>query len=207
MYFITKKDFSSKQVASVLLHLNLLSCALPYIIDTAYVFYYYPPLISFWFLIVYATFAIGPKYNDNMRVLPLKPSIAAFICPRVIIWLPLLEWTFVILGVIFRVNWNLHKWQFRLGLDGFIVYISVLIGGALVKTKLYSNILAQTGNAAGILSGVSIMAYLHSSSTLFDRKQLHTSLHPFISFIPIIGSIALQNINPDDRVWSWRSMA
>ena len=136
VFFVSKKDFSFQRVASVLLRLNLLSCALPFVMHTEYMFYYFAPLVSFWFLIIYGIFALGSHYNDNPRALLAKCGIAIFICPGLVLWTPLMDWTFNLLRVLFHIEWDLYEWKFRLGLDGLIVYIGVLMGIISVQTKL-----------------------------------------------------------------------
>jgi hypothetical protein len=64
--------FSLKRAASVLLRINLLSCVLPYVMRTDYMFYYFAPLVSFWFLVVYLTLSIGQQGNSNPIFLLLK---------------------------------------------------------------------------------------------------------------------------------------
>ncbi|KAF4985311.1 hypothetical protein FDECE_16659 [Fusarium decemcellulare] len=206
-FFSTKKDFSFKRVAAVLLRLNLLSCALPFVMNTDYMFYYFAPLVSFWFIIIYALFAIGSKYNDNTYALIAKIGISAAICPGVMLWTPVLEWVFDILNVVFRIEWDLHEWQFRLGLDGLIVYVGVLMGIASVRTKVYNQILTKSYGLAGTAGILSMPLYWWMAVSHAEKKQDYTKLHPIFSFIPIMGFIAARNITPTARTWYSRSFA
>lgn len=207
VYFVTKKDFSFKRIAAVLLRLNLLSCALPYIMNTDYMNYYFAPLITFWFLVIYAVFAIAPQYNDNAG-LYAKMAIAAFICPGLAIYTPVMGWIFSIMSLVFRIQWDLHEWQFRLGLDGIIVYVGMLTGVASVQSKAYNNILTQTKGTAGIAGLASILIYIFASATqITHEKTAYNAIHPFVSFIPILGFIAIRNINASARLYYMRSMA
>jgi hypothetical protein len=52
-----------------------------------------------------------------------------------------------------------------------------------------------------------MIAYWLASSTYLDEKKLYNHFHPFISFIPIFGFIALRNINASARLWYSRSMS
>lgn len=207
VYFVTKKDFSFKRVAAVLLRLNLLSCALPYVMRTDYMFYYFAPLVTFWFLIVYATFAIGSKYNDRPAALFAKIGIAAFICPGLMIWTPILDLVFMVLNFVFRIQWDLHEWQFRLGLDGVIVYIGILVGVASVQTKWYNLLLTGTKGVLGIVGASAMFCYWFAATFIFGEKQQYNFYHTYVSFIPILGFIALRNINAPARLSYSRSMA
>jgi hypothetical protein len=126
VYFLAKKDFSFKRVTSVMLRLNLLTCALPYLMNTDYMFYYFAPLVSFWFMVVYITLAIGSKHNHSLRVLLWKIAISLVIISVVLLATPLPRWTFAILRSVFRIDWDLHEWEFRVCLDAVIVYIGML---------------------------------------------------------------------------------
>ncbi|KAF5636039.1 o-acetyltransferase CAS1 [Fusarium sp. NRRL 52700] len=207
VFFSSKKDFSFKRVAAVLLRLNLLSCALPFFMNTDYMFYYFAPLVSFWFLIIYALFAIGQKYNDNTWALMGKIAISAAICPGAMLYTPVLQWVFDVLNMVFRIEWDLHEWQFRLGLDGLIVYVGIIMGVASVRTKLYNKILTQSYGLAGVAGILSIPLYWWIAVSSAESKQDYTALHPVFSFIPIMGFIAARNMFPAARTWYSRTFA
>lgn len=207
VFFSSKKDFSFKRVAAVLLRLNLLSCALPFFMNTDYMFYYFAPLVSFWFLIIYALFAIGQKYNDNTWALMGKIAVSAAICPGAMLYTPVLQWVFDVLNMVFRIEWDLHEWQFRLGLDGLIVYVGIIMGVASVRTKLYNKILTQSCGLAGVAGILSIPLYWWIAVSSAESKQDYTALHPVFSFIPIMGFIAARNMFPAARTWYSRTFA
>ncbi|RBR07974.1 hypothetical protein FVER53590_10849 [Fusarium verticillioides] len=207
VFFSSKKDFSFKRVVAVLLRLNLLSCALPFFMNTDYMFYYFAPLVSFWFLIIYALFAIGQKYNDNTWALMGKIAVSAAICPGAMLYTPVLQWVFDVLNMVFRIEWDLHEWQFRLGLDGLIVYVGIIMGVASVRTKLYNKILTQSYGLAGVAGILSIPLYWWIAVSSAESKQDYTALHPVFSFIPIMGFIAARNMFPTARTWYSRTFA
>ncbi|KAK8141970.1 hypothetical protein G3M48_009546 [Beauveria asiatica] len=206
IYFLVKKDFSLKRVAAVMLRLNLLSCALPYIMNTNYMLYYFAPLASFWFAIVYLTLAIKSDYNDAASALLIKTIISATAVASVFLFTPMSEWIFTVLGYAFRIDWDLHEWQFRVSLDSLIVYVGMLAGMASVKGKCWDHLLVQS-KLPGLV-GLAVMAgYCYLSNQLFEVKQNYNKWHPYISFIPIIALIAARNVAAPLRVYYSKAFA
>lgn len=206
VYFVSKNDYSFKRVFSTMLRLNLLSCSLPYIMQTDYMFYYFAPLVSFWFLVIYFTFRVGYQYNDHSLVILAKIAISALVVPAVTLWTPAMSWVFSFFETVFRVNWNLREWQFRLGLDGCIVYVGALLGVAHVRSKLYHRVLAESHGLAGLIGAFSLPLYWTVASWSKD-KTVYNTFHPFMSFIPVLGFIAMRNMSHGARTWYSRTFA
>jgi hypothetical protein len=112
------------------------------------------------------------------------------------------------MAAVFQIHWDLHEWEFRLGLDGFIVYIGMLAGIASVQNKLYNIVLTQMKGLAGYV-GFAAISFYYAMALVFipPEKQSYNAFHPFLSFVPILGFIALRNISPSSRLWYSRSMA
>ncbi|KAM3552797.1 hypothetical protein ARSEF4850_007218 [Beauveria asiatica] len=206
IYFLVKKDFSLKRVAAVMLRMNLLSCALPYIMNTNYMLYYFAPLASFWFAIIYLTLAIKPDYNDTTSALLVKTIISATAVASVFLFTPMSEWIFTVLGYAFRIDWDLHEWQFRVSLDSLIVYVGMLAGMASVKGKSWDRLLVQS-KLPGLVGLAVLAGYWYLSNQLFDVKQNYNKWHPYISFIPIIALIAARNVAAPLRVYYSKAFA
>ncbi|KAF4966802.1 hypothetical protein FZEAL_10614 [Fusarium zealandicum] len=192
VYFLAKKDFSFRRIANVLLRLNVLSCALPYVMGNDYMFYYFAPLVSFWFLVVYATMAICPKYNDNTNAVICKIFASLILVTGILRLTPLTGWAFAILDALCRIKWDLHEWEFRVGLDGFIVYAGMLAGVAHQRVTRNSSLLTNYKSAI-IPSIVILVAYAAYAIMFCDEKPKYTSVHPYFSFLPVLAFIALRN--------------
>lgn len=206
VYFLTKKDISFKRVAAVLLRLNLLSCALPYVMNTNYMLYYFAPLVSFWFAIVYATLAIGSGYNDTTNAVIAKVAISAVAVASVFLFTPISEWVFAVLRAVFRIDWDLHEWQFRVSLDILIVYVGMLAGMASVRSKLWNRLLVGS-KLSGLIGLVVLLGYWYLSNELFAVKQDYNWWHPYISFAPIVGFVAVRNVAASVRVFYSKAFA
>lgn len=192
IYFLAKGDFSFRRVANVMIRLNLLSCILPYIMNTDYMFYYFAPLVSFWFFIVYGTFALASKYNENTKHVLIK-VVLSFVATWVVLTkTPLTEWAFAVLKTIFRIDWNLKEWEFRVSLDGFIVFAGMIAG--VVQQRVKRNSAWYTNYKAAVIpSAMVIGMYAVHCMYSFSDKQSYNALHPCISFLPILAFIALRN--------------
>ncbi|KAL8943893.1 MAG: hypothetical protein Q9216_000787 [Gyalolechia sp. 2 TL-2023] len=141
VFFLRKQDYSFKRSASVLVRLNILCCLLPYVMGTDYLFYYFAPLVSFWYMVVYVTMRIYHLCNVSLPFLLGKIAISAAImtvsikCPIVF------EKTFLLIGYIFGTTWDVKEWRFRLQLDGYIVYVGML--AAILYIKVLEMLNAQ----------------------------------------------------------------
>ncbi|KAK7423861.1 hypothetical protein QQZ08_008905 [Neonectria magnoliae] len=192
IYFLAKKDFSFRRVASVLLRLNILSCALPYVMNTDYMFYYFAPLVSYWFFVVYFTMAIGSKYNDNTTAVLCKISFVLVLNWVILDLTPVTSWIFSIIETVFRIQWNLHEWEFRVGLDGVVVFIGMLAG--LVQQRVERDSSWFTNYKTAVAPALVVSAIYAASCTYnFSTKQEYNLFHPFMSFLPILAYIAIRN--------------
>lgn len=192
IYFLAKKDFGFRRIAGVMLRLNILSCALPFVMNTDYMFYYFAPLVSFWFFVVYFTLAIGSKYNDNTNAVLIKIGIALVLVWGVFKFSPLNSWLFSILQTIFRIKWDLYEWEFRVQLDGFIVFFGMVAG--VVQQRVERNSAWFTNYKLGIVPSLfALVAFATGCQRHFDQKEVYTTYHPFVSFIPILAFIILRN--------------
>lgn len=190
-FFLKKKDFGFKRFASVLLRLNLLPCTLAYVMNTDYMFYYFSPLCSFWFVIVYLTLAIGNKHNDDTQLVLSKICISAVLVSFVVLATPLNRWAFVLLRYLCNIQWSLKEWEYRVALDCFVVYTGMLTAVAYLKCK---EEIRGTLRFSMALLGLAVMGgYSYASRDVSTGE--YKAWHPYISFVPILAFIAVRNIS------------
>lgn len=202
-YFLKKKDFSLKRVASVLLRLNLLPCTLAFVMRTDYMFYYFSPLCSFWFLVIYATLAVGYRYNDDTQVVLAKICISAVLVSMTILATPLNSWTFFALRYIFNIQWSIFEWEYRVSLDLFIVYVGMLAAVAYLKTQEEIRAMMRWSMA---LVGAAVIAGFSYAAQQTDTNE-YKLWHPYVSFAPILAFIALRNVSNKARNYYSVAMA
>ncbi|KAK9390018.1 10 TM acyl transferase domain found in Cas1p-domain-containing protein [Lipomyces mesembrius] len=195
-YFYKKKDFSFKRVANVLVRLNLLSCALAYIMDTDYLFYYFAPLSSFWFLVVYFTMMFQAQHNEDLKFLCTKVTISAIGMYFVVSVEGILDAVWYILQRLFFVTWDLREWRFRVILDIWIVYVGMLGAILAIKIQEYKFLSHPSWPTVrlGVLAGAIVVLFLyHILMPMWGSKQDYNAYHPYISVFPIIGFLFLRN--------------
>ena len=127
-FFYRKEDYSLRRCAAVLIRLNMLSVILPYIMRTDYLFYYFAPLTSFWYIVVYLTMHIANQRNRSLHFLISKIIISAALINILVRTPGIFEDFFRLLERVCNVHWDAHEWRFRLQLDSYIVYIGMFCG-------------------------------------------------------------------------------
>ena len=187
LYFLQKNDYSLKRVTNVLLRLNLLSCVLPYAMRTDYMFYYFAPLTSFWFLIVYLTMRFQHEKNSSTLFVLGKIAISLIFTLAFIHINGLLESIFALFGRTCNIHWSLHEFRFRVSLDMFIVHTGMLF--ALWQHHSYHNsqsLYPSQNRLLTLLSLFTILTYpilLHKLPT----KPISNFFHPFLSPLPVLA--------------------
>ncbi|KAK6491133.1 N-acetylneuraminate 9-O-acetyltransferase-like [Huso huso] len=211
-FFWLKGDFGLHRVCQVLFRLNFLVVVLCLVMDRAYQFYYFVPLVTFWFAVIYGTMAMWPQ------ILQKKASGNA-------LWnLGLLLKLFFLLSCIFLLNYSqgafenifscwpisklfelqgsVHEWWFRWKLDRFAVFHGMLFAFLyLVLQKcqvlpegkgepLFSH---RISDFLLFISVVSFLTYSIWASTCKNKTECNT-LHPYVSVVQILAFILIRNI-------------
>ncbi|KAF5234691.1 hypothetical protein FANTH_12043 [Fusarium anthophilum] len=201
VYFLNKNDFSFNRVAATLLRLNMLCCCLVYFMGTDYMIYYFSPLVSFWFLVVYATMAIRPRHNSDMQIMLAKMCMSCLIVSMIFMGTPLTRWVFGILNTVFKIQWSYEEWYGRVTLDMFIVYVGMLTAVANRHLKMPIHLgLRVTLALAGFIATIH---YVYATSGLLI--DAYSKWHPYVSLVPVLGFVAMRNVS--GPVHNYRSKA
>ena len=209
VFFYKRSNYSFRRSAAVLIRLNMLSCLLPYVMKTDYLFYYFAPLISFWYLVIYLTMAVGHSRNRSRAFLIAKITISAILTTALIRVPGIFETLFRGLEKIFNIHWNVTEWRFRLQLDSFIVYTGMLCGICFVNLMDAVNVETPEDSALDRLvrqsSWLFRFVWLAMAAVtppivyLFARrasdKYAYNAWVPYISTAPILAYVIFRNIS------------
>ena len=213
LFFYNRADYSLRRCATVLIRLNMLSCILPYMMQTDYLFYYFAPLISFWYIVIYFTMAVGHKQNHSAVFLISKILISATLLTSLIQCPGSFEKLAYILEKSCKIHWDIAEWRFRLRLDGFIVYVGMLCAIVFVRMgkALRSDSPAKTGFdwfiqrhfiyirvTSGIIAVLVHLIYFVAAHRA-SSKQEYNGWFPYVSAFPILSFVILRNLNRHTR--------
>lgn len=182
-----------------MVRLNLLTIILAYTMNTNYLSYYFTPLVSMWFLVIYATLAIGSRFNDNTLFLVSKILSSMAMSAMFMSHSGLLQTFFDVLKQIFNINWSAHEWTFRVTLDQYIVYVGMLTAVAVLKIREHhlTDHLSWPLFVKGA-SGCSafVLLWFFGFELSQESKFTYNTWHPYVSFLPIIAFVILRNATP-----------
>uniref|UniRef100_A0A665V7Z6 CAS1 domain containing 1 n=1 Tax=Echeneis naucrates TaxID=173247 RepID=A0A665V7Z6_ECHNA len=211
-FFWLKGDFGLYRVCQVLFRLNFLVLVLCVVMDRPYQFYYFVPLVTFWFVIIYATLAMWPqilqkKANSSgmwhLGVLVKLLGLLLFICFFAFSQ-GLFESIFSMwpISKLFELNGSIHEWWFRWKLDRFAVIHGMLF--AFIYLVLQKRQVLSEGKGEALFSAkicnlllffsvVSFITYSIWASSCKTKAECN-EMHPYISVVQILAFILIRNI-------------
>lgn len=196
-FFTKKGDFGLKRVVSVLCRLNMLTIFLAYVMNTDYLFYYFSPLVTFWFGVIWITYRILPRYNAGLVSSLLKVFISGIVIYLAVSVPGPLEAVFWIFSKVANISWDLREWRFRVMLDIWAVHAG-MITSILVNHDELQGIREKLGKFRylGAAVGTTLFVIYWVSSGAYDVKTEYNQVNKYISIFPILGFILLRNAPP-----------
>ncbi|KAM7384087.1 hypothetical protein PAMA_011437 [Pampus argenteus] len=211
-FFWLKGDFGLYRVCQVLFRLNFLVLVLCVVMDRQYQFYYFVPLVTFWFVIIYATLALWPQILQkrantsgmwHLGVLAKLLILLLFICFFAYSQ-GFFESIFSVwpISKCFELNGSIHEWWFRWKLDRFAVIHGMLFAFiylVLQKRQVMSEgkgetlFSAKISNLLLFLSIISFITYSVWASSCKNKTECN-EMHPYISVVQILAFILIRNI-------------
>ncbi|KAL0951299.1 hypothetical protein HGRIS_008010 [Hohenbuehelia grisea] len=197
-YYLRKADFGIKRIAQILVRLNLLTVLLAYVMNTDYISYYFAPLVSMWFLIIYGIMAIGARFNDRTPFLLGKIFVSAGLITWFMHAIWPLELLFDVLEQVFNIHWSAREWTFRVNLDLWIVFAGMLTAILVVKSREYrltDHPQWPLALKCAIATSAVTMVWFFAFELLQESKFTYNKWHPYISVFPVVAFVILRNAN------------
>lgn len=197
-FYYKKADFGLARVAAVLVRLNLLTLVLAYVQDTDYLSYYFSPLTTLWFGVIWVTMYVGHNYNKNTFFMLGKLALSSLLMTAFhFLDFPLAA-VFGVFNTLFATQWNATEWTFRVTLDMWIVYVGMLAAFAFIKIgeyKLWEREWWPRARQATIVAAAVTMAGYFGFELQYNKFE-YNHFHPFIAMFPVLAFTVLRNATP-----------
>lgn len=170
---------------------------LAYTLNTDYISYYFTPLVSMWYIVIYITMVAGARFNDRMPILVFKIFLSAAFMTWFMDKSWLLETFFDVLSNVFAIHWSSTEWAFRVNLDIWIVYVGMLTSVFAYKIREHRlgdhNALWPWLMKGSIGFSVLAVFWFFGFELLQESKFTYNKWHPYISIIPVLAFVVLRN--------------
>ncbi|XP_054167954.1 N-acetylneuraminate 9-O-acetyltransferase-like [Oppia nitens] len=213
-YFWQTGDISFHRLWKVIFRINLLVVCLCLVMNRPYQFYYFVPLISFWYLVIYTTFYAIPHVTaasaeaNPIQYLYMVLKFVVLFSIVTILYMSEVFFEKIFLtrpwkALFVTTDDSIKEWWFRWKIDRYSVPAGMLFafGYHLLKKHhiiddnhhgyLFSR---GIGFIVAIASFAGIMMYVIFTMMCRNKPECN-EIHPYISFIPIVSYIILRNIS------------
>ncbi|BFZ21935.1 hypothetical protein BsWGS_24974 [Bradybaena similaris] len=212
-YFWEKGNFNFMRYCLVLFRMNILVVTLCFTMNRPYQFYYFVPLVSFWFIVIYLVMAIPPHITSQsaeanpihylymiLKFVALIVAISLFYLSEVFF-----ERVFLIRPIkalFVTSDDSIHEWRFRWQLDRFSpVYgmlfafgYKVLVSYNIIQDERPDNLFSNPISwVLCVLSVIGITSYTIFSALCSSKVQCN-EVHSYLVFLPIVSFILLRNV-------------
>ncbi|CAB3988591.1 Hypothetical predicted protein [Paramuricea clavata] len=213
-YFWKKGDFSLYRMCQVVVRMNIFVVILCLVMGRPYQFYYFVPLVTFWFLVLYVVLLLYPKVTaelvkeDPKYLTWISAKLLFMFVTTYLIWNSSLvcRWIFsqwAIKELFVDQKDNVREWIFRSNLDRYIVTYGMLF--ALVYQLFRSYGVIEDNNMkrlfpravsylVNFICFMTIMGYSIQAYGCRGKVQCN-AVHSVVSFLPITAFLLLRNVS------------
>nr|CAI5835753.1 unnamed protein product [Callosobruchus analis] len=213
-YVWHRNDVSIVSLFRVLFKLNFFTVTLCLCMNRPYQFYYFGPLLSFWYLMIYCFLAFPPhitaQTSDN-NVMQYFYLLIKFICFFSVITILFMSEVFFEKVFVTRpwkalfvtTDDDIHEWWSRWKLDRYSSMYGMMFAVIMILARRF-NIFDDNNHSNLFSRGIALSSTLtaligvgsYITFSFLCRNELDCSeIHSYIAFIPIVSYILLRNIS------------
>ncbi|KAL3275434.1 hypothetical protein HHI36_020195 [Cryptolaemus montrouzieri] len=213
-YVWHRNDVSINSYFRMMFQLNFMTVLLCLCMNRPYQFYYFVPLLSFWYMMIYCFFALPPHITAaSSESNPIQYSylLIKFICMFSVITILFLSEVFFEKIFVTRpwkalfvttdddirewwLRWRLDRYSVMYGM-GFAVLMLLAQRYSLFDDNNHSNLFSRgMALSSTLLSIVGLGCYITMTFLCHDEMEC-SEIHSYVVFIPIISYIILRNIS------------
>lgn len=212
--YFKSENCGLRRVLEVLFRLNMLAIVLCLSMNRPYQFYYFVPLVSFWFLVVYATMSLVPQVTSSsseanpLHYLYMVLKFVGLAGVVTVLYLSevFFERIFVTRpwkALFVTTDDSIKEWWFRWKIDRYSVQYGMLFGFAYFLLKRYrllddhnhGNLFSRSIACVATFGSLVGLATYSGFALLCRNKPECNEVHPYIAFLPILSYIFLRNVS------------
>ncbi|XP_058060774.1 N-acetylneuraminate 9-O-acetyltransferase [Anopheles bellator] len=199
---------------NVMFRVNFLTVLLCLCMNRPYQFYFFVPLLSFWYCIMYLTLSLPPRISaqsteaNPYQYLYLVLKLVAMLATVTVLYMSevFFERIFVTRpwkALFVTTDDDIHEWWYRWKLDRYTITYGMIFAAlfqisqrfSLVDDSNHGNLFSKRISLTSTLAAITgIGCYI--TWTFFCRnRQDCEEVHSYVVFIPIVGYILLRNIS------------
>lgn len=169
-----------------------------YTMDTDWLSYYFSPLVSMWFCIIWLTMWLFHSQNHIGIFVLVKIFLSALLVGLFFFFQVPLRLLFELTNSVFLTEWNAREWTFRVTLDFLVAYVGMVV--ALIAIKLSELRLAESHHWSNYAQMGVYVAVAGSVGYVFFENSLdkftYNIYHPYASIVPVVAFAILRNATP-----------
>ncbi|CRL07468.1 CLUMA_CG020436, isoform A [Clunio marinus] len=213
-YFWQTGNNGITRFLNVMFRINFMTIVLCFAMNRPYQFYFFAPLVSFWFGMTYLTFTLPPRItaqtieNNSYQYLYL---VIKFICLLSVI--TILYMSEVFFERIFLMRpWRalfvsmddfVDEWWYRFKLDRYstaygMMFAAIFIAAQkfnIVDDSNHGNLFSRRISLTSTLLSIAGLGFYTTFTFLCKNKLDCEEIHSYVVFIPIISFLVLRNIS------------
>lgn len=214
-YMFKTGDTGLVRFCQSLFRMNFTTIVLCLCMNRPYQFYYFVPLMSFWYCVLYFILALPPhitaqscEQKGSYQYLYLALKVISLLALSTIFFMSEVFFERIFVTRPWRALFltsddDIHEWWHRWKLDrytpafGVMFAILIHIGQKfnVFDDNNHGNLFSRRVSLLGILVGVVSIGFYLVFSIFCQNKQNCEEIHSYIAFVPICGYIVLRNLS------------